>query len=128
MPVYRNGEVIRTLYARVGLEEFSKLMEELRYGKTGRAFILDSRGICAAHLHENMILRDYTKPSADGVITKEISKAAKRMLEKKIGIEYYEYRGEDWVLAYCPVPNTDWIVVTAAGKNEVLGAAQQFKI
>jgi methyl-accepting chemotaxis protein len=119
VPVTRDGQLYRVLYARIALEDLSDLVAPMKYGEKGRAFVLDENGIAVAHPHEDMLLRDYTRESEDGVITAEMAAAGRRVIEEKSGLVEYIYRGVDSILSYHPVPSTGWIMVTAADRNEV---------
>ncbi|MCL0032911.1 methyl-accepting chemotaxis protein [Peptococcaceae bacterium] len=125
VPIYKDGEIYRALYARIRLDKLSELMPELKYGKKGKTFILDQRGICIAHPHEDMILKDFTKP--DGVITAQMAAIAKEMVEKPSGFATYKYRGgADFILAYERVPNMDWVIITAADRDEFLADLNEY--
>ncbi|MCL0052143.1 methyl-accepting chemotaxis protein [Peptococcaceae bacterium] len=125
VPIYKDGEIYRALYARVRLDGLSKLMPELKYGERGRAFILDNRGICIAHPHKHMILENYTKPS--DVITAQMAAIAKEMVEKPSGLARYKHRGStDFVLAYQRIPGMNWVMVTVADRGEVFAGLNEY--
>ncbi|MCL0062725.1 methyl-accepting chemotaxis protein [Peptococcaceae bacterium] len=125
VPIYKDGEIYRALYARVRLDGLPKLMPELKYGERGKAFVLDHRGVCVAHPHKHMILENYTKPS--DVITAQMAAIAKEMVEKPSGLATYKYRGgTDFVLAYQRIPGMDWIMVTAADRGEVFAVLDEY--
>ncbi|MCL0033371.1 EAL domain-containing protein, partial [Thermodesulfovibrionales bacterium] len=115
-PVYKDGQLYRVLHARVGLEKLSGLMPELKFGEKGRAFILDEHGIMVAHPSPDLLLVDGTKESEK--VPAAVAVALKQAVAEKTGRIYYTFRGVDSILAYHPIPLTNWIMFTVAGGHE----------
>ncbi|MCD5406374.1 MAG: EAL domain-containing protein [Desulfotomaculum sp.] len=116
VPVHKDGQLYRVLFIWVGLNELSELMPALKFGEKGRAFILDEHGIMVAHPSPDLLLVDATKESEKTPAV--VAAALKQAVAEKTGQTTYTFRGVDSILAYHPVPLTNWLMFTVAERNE----------
>ncbi len=83
LPVLKDGQLYRVLHARLELNQFAPLMEELKFGEKGRAFVVDEHGIIVAHPDPDLLLVDWTSPSE--LIPAEVAAYGRQAVEKVSG-------------------------------------------
>lgn len=118
VPVYKDGQLYRVLHARLGLNALSALMPDLKYGEKGRAFLLDQQGIMIAHPKADLLLKDATIASEQ--IPAIVADALRQAVTEKSGQVAYTFKGVPSIVAYQPIANTGWIMVTVADQDEFL--------
>ncbi|HAJ28455.1 MAG TPA: methyl-accepting chemotaxis protein [Syntrophus sp. (in: bacteria)] len=89
----------------------------IKFGQTGYAFILDSKGVAIAHPNKDMIL-NINLTEQEGV-----RDFATKMVSQQSGAEYYAFKGIEKIAGYAPVGLSGWSVGVTQNKEEVLAAA-----
>ena len=115
-PIFKDGQLYRVLHARLGLNQLVPLMEELKFGEKGRAFVVDEHGIIVAHPSPDLLLVDWTTPSE--LIPAEVAAYGRQAVAEVSGQVEYTFRGVDSILSFEPLPLTDWIMVTVLDQEE----------
>ncbi|OPY57202.1 MAG: Methyl-accepting chemotaxis protein PctC [Pelotomaculum sp. PtaU1.Bin035] len=120
VPVKKDGRLLRVLIGIVNLDKLSEEILAMKHGNNGRAYLIDTNGICIAHPDKSLLGQDLTKESA--TISAQMAGIMRAMTSNKAGNAEYKYQGVDSILNYQPVPTANWILAIVADRNEVFGA------
>ncbi|MDP4153886.1 MAG: methyl-accepting chemotaxis protein [Bacillota bacterium] len=119
------GEVTGLIVACRDGNELSSLISTVTYGKTGKAFMINGKGMTVAHSnkdnvtnHDNNIEKAKTDPAFQGLADIE-----KKMTERATGIGQYSYANETKLVSYHPVDGTDFSLALPVPINEVYASS-----
>jgi len=122
-PIYANGKVTAVLYGRLDGIAISNISDDIKYGKSGYGYIINTQGVFVGHSNREFVLQQLniikageTDPNYKG-LAKLVSE---HITLGEIGSGEYLFDGTVRVAGYAPVPNTSWIVVVAEQKSEIL--------
>jgi methyl-accepting chemotaxis protein len=103
----------------------SKLIADVAYGKSGKAYMINKQGTTIAHYNlENVLNGDniFEQAKQDPGL-QQLAEVQRKMANGETGVGEYEYKGVIKYLAYCPaVPGTGWSIGIAAPKAESFAA------
>ena len=103
LPVRREGKLVSVLVADINVRGVWELVDGIRVGKTGRAYLVDSRGRLLSHPDKKLILQH------ESLLNPII---VRNLLTGQTG-EYEEIdkKGKRWLVAYAPIKILDWGLV-----------------
>ncbi len=121
MPIKRDGTIIGVIVATKDGVDISELTNDITYGQTGKAFMIDKTGVKVAHYDKSLVLKmdndlkNVKKdPSLADLVTLE-----QDMIAGNSGTGEYVYHGDEKYLAYSPVEGTNWSLAISVSKSEV---------
>ncbi|BCJ94480.1 methyl-accepting chemotaxis protein [Anaerocolumna cellulosilytica] len=121
-PVKRNGTIVGVLTATKDSAEISNIVNDITFGETGKAFMLEGTGIKIAHYDNELIQNqdnDLVNVEEDPSL-KELVKLEERMISGEVGSGSYTYKGQEKFLVFSPVDGTNWSLAVAVEKSELL--------
>lgn len=124
-----SGKVIRVLFAVRGGEDVINITNDITFGDSGRAFMINKKGIKVAHSNLELVKKadnDLENVKND-VGLQALVNLEKEMTEGKAGAGEYKYTGIIKYLAFAPVEGTDWSLAVAAPKAEVLSGLDRMR-
>ena len=121
-PIISDGEMIGILFISKEAEEFSNITNNISFGKTGTAYVVDKNGT-------NIINRDIQK-----VIDKvnriedaktdskyeELADVTKQMIQGQNGTGSYMFNGARKYLGFAPIKSTGWSVGITAEESDMI--------
>ncbi len=115
IPAVNNGVVA----ARLHMNVLGEIISEIRFGNTGRAYVINRAGQVIAHtnpliVNANTILSDRPELTA-------MEQAA----DKQWTGSYLNFEKMAVVGASAPVPDTDWIVITELAQDEAFAVTRR---
>ena len=113
-PIYRDNQVVGVMGGTLQVETLMNLVSEVKTGKTGYAYMIDSDDIFVAHPNKEYILQQ--KMSELG---EEFAPISQKMTAMESGIEQYRFEGEDKYMAYAPVNLPGWSLAVTVPVDEV---------
>ena len=123
-PIKDNGKIVGVLVGRRDAYNLSRAIEDIIFGESGYAYMVDSRGTTVAHPDHTMVVNE--ENAIENAKSDESFKSLASSLEQVIGNEsgtcQYTYEGNDSYIGHSYVPGTDWFLVITADKVEVLSA------
>ncbi|ENK1244298.1 methyl-accepting chemotaxis protein [Clostridium botulinum] len=120
----KQGNVIGISTADINLNHLQKMVSDLKFGKTGRAILLDNKGNYLAHPNKDKIMKvDITKDNNSSIAT-----LGKEMLSNKKGTGKYEENGVKQLVYYDSIPETGWIIALSIEQSEVNAPLRQLLI
>ena len=120
VPIFNDqNEFQGILAATLDLSILEKIRSEVTIGKTGYAFITDTKGAILAHPDDKLV-EERTNVSYVPVV--------KKALEGESGTEDYNYNKDEVFGSYTSVPSTGWAIVMRQNHNEAFESITQNKI
>jgi len=122
VPIKQNGAVVGVLGAARDGANLSAVTNQITFGESGKAYMIDKRGVKVAHSNPELVanmVNDIENSKTDPKL-EALAKLEKEMTQGKSGAGEYEYTGIVKHLGYAPVKGTDWSLAVAAPKDEVM--------
>jgi len=103
------------------IESLCDAITSHKVGKTGYPFMVDEKGLTIAHPNKENIFRLNVKeiPGMEDI--------AERMLNREVGIEGYQYKGQNKTAAFASIPITGWSIAVTQANEEFLGTASSIR-
>lgn len=129
VPIKTNGEIVGVLSSIRDGNEISRHSTEIKFGNSGRAYVINGEGTVIAHQNRNLVLnRDNTiKHSENDNTLKELALIEKKMINRENGYGKYNYEGKEKYIGYAPISNTDWAIAIVIEKDEMIKNANVLK-
>ena len=109
-PVKRDGRVIGVIYGAIDLARFAtEVIDPIRIGKTGYAFLVSKAGFIAAHPDKSHILTLNLKDEP----------WAAPMFRNPSGEVEYTFKGKDKILVYTTEKRTGWQLAVTVDMDEI---------
>ncbi|WP_083842270.1 methyl-accepting chemotaxis protein [Desulfosporosinus youngiae] len=130
VPIKQNGAIVGVLAAVRDGNNLSQITNSIRFGESGKAFMINGMGTKVAHYNADLVMEmdndlENVKQNPELVSLAELER---QMTERKTGAGEYKYNGEAKFLGYAPVEGTDWSLAVAAPKVEVFAELQHMKM
>lgn len=128
-PIKKDGQIVGVLIGRRDGNALSNITNDIVYGKTGYAYIINDKGVVVAHKDKDKVLNQWN-PIEEAKNNKEfesVEKTVKNMITNKTGIESYTLNNEDIYNAYTEIEGTNWIIAIAVDKDEALDTVSKLK-
>lgn len=126
VPIVEDGKITGVLTVTEEGNSISDIVNDVTFGKTGKAFMLNSEGVTIAHYNNDLVIKgdnDLENVKKDSSLN-QLVKLEKRMIRGESGVGEYHYDNEDKVLAYAPVEGTSWSLAVSINTDEVLAQVQ----
>ena len=119
-PVRRLGKITGVLIAEVNLRGFWKIVDDIRIGKTGRAYVVSKQGVVIADEDKKRVLAN------ENVSGSEVVRA---VLAGRTGsVEFTDAFGHKWLKAYTPIESLGWGVVVKQSTDEAYSFLRLMKV
>ncbi|MGE5379646.1 MAG: methyl-accepting chemotaxis protein [Methylocystaceae bacterium] len=122
VPIKGNSTVLGVLVATMDDQALSKIVKEIKYGKSGYAFVINKLGTTVAHPDHKLVINqdnDFNNVKKDPQL-KPLVVLESRMVKGEKGVGSYSYNGVEKYMGFAPIEGTDWSVAVVAPKAEVL--------
>jgi methyl-accepting chemotaxis protein len=124
-----NQKVIGALYAvRYGLD-LCDITNDITFGKSGKAFMLNHEGTTIAHSNTDLVKaqdNDFVNIKSDPKLESLVD-LEQKMINLETGVGEYEYNGVYKYLGYTPVEGTNWSLAIAAPKAEIFSRLEAMR-
>lgn len=124
VPIVRNGKVAGALIGRRDSEALNNIIQDSGFGKSGYAYMINSKGTVVAHPDREKVLNQWNpiEEAKNDESYKSVAQHFEKILREKTGVNSYSFDGNDLYAAYEPIDGTEWTVVVTANKSEVLSS------
>lgn len=125
-----SDKVIRVLFAVREGNDLINITNDITFGKSGKAFMINDKGVTVAHTNIELVQKednDLENVKDDPKLTSLVN-LEKQMIEGKTGAGEYEYNGIIKYLGFAPVKGTTWSLAIAAPKDEVLSGLNKMRV
>ncbi|MBE0452021.1 MAG: Cache 3/Cache 2 fusion domain-containing protein, partial [Clostridia bacterium] len=122
VPIVDQGKVVGALIARRDGNSLFEIIDEMGYGETGYAYIINDKGVTVAHPNRDLVMDQFEPIEAAKTDSsfEPVSKVFQNVLSTETGIGNYRYKGKNLYYAFEPIPGTNWYLVNTAEQSEVL--------
>ncbi len=130
VPVKSNGSTVGVLVSvRDGLE-LSEMIKKIAFGKTGSAYMINSKSVSIAYMDKSMPLNQYNsiKESEKNPSLKQIADMQRKMIAGQTGLSDYVFGGTESYGGYAPVKKENWSIVVIQQKSELLSELDGLKV
>lgn len=130
VPVKNNGSTAGVIVSvRDGLE-LSDMIKKIAFGKSGSAYMINSKSVSIAYMDKSMPLNQYNsiKEAEKNPSLKEIADMQRQMIAGKTGLREYSFSGKKAYGGYAPVKKENWSIVVILDKSELLSELNSLKI
>lgn len=128
-PIKNNGQVIGVLAAVKDGENLSKITDEIHFGTTGAAFMINKEGTKIAHRNRELVLsmdNDFENVKQDSRLA-EIVELEKQMIAGNLASGSYFFDGIKKYMGFAPVPDSTWSLAVAAPEQEIMAGVNKLK-
>lgn len=122
VPIKSGNQIVGVLAATRDGNELSDITNDIKYGKSGSAYMISKTGNTIAHTNKDLVLNmsNTIEDSKKDTGLQALTNLENQMIQGSTGVGEYEYNGVNKYLGYAPVKDTDWSIAIAAPKDEVL--------
>jgi methyl-accepting chemotaxis protein len=129
VPIKNNNSVVGMLISvRDGLE-LSEMVKKIFFGKTGSAYMINSKSESIAYKDSSMPLSKYNsiEEAKKDPRLNAIAEMQKKMIAGEKGLSEYVYDGKESFGGYAPVKKENWSIVVILEKSELLSELDDLK-
>ncbi|MFO7729331.1 MAG: methyl-accepting chemotaxis protein, partial [Spirochaetia bacterium] len=116
-PVYsEDGEIIGMVAAILELGFLSELINNVRVGESGYAFLADANGLAIAHPDESIVFTTNINelPGMEAI--------ARQTSANETGVESYTFQEDAKTAGFSSIPSTEWSVILTISDSEFLAS------
>ena len=119
VPVKRARKVVGVLTADINLRGMWDMVDNIRVGKTGRAFLVSGQGTLIAHQDKKRVLKN------ENLKYRQDVKAV--LAGKTEAIELVDRVGKKWICAYAPISGFSWGIILKQEQEEAYLSSKAMK-
>lgn len=116
-----SGTLHGVLAMDILLDTTTEKVTSHEFGKTGYAYMVDSKGVIIAHKDGDLLNQNITE--IDGMET-----VGKKLISSDSGLEQYTYNGKDKIMVYKKLPSTSWVIAVTVDQDEVYAELVESRI
>lgn len=105
-PIIKDGNIIGCLGGAVTLNDIIKLINEIKVGNTGYAYVVQNSGMLIFHPDKDLVMKSNLLKDTD--VDTSLKKLTENMVKAEQGVSRYKHTGQERYLAYAPVSGTSW--------------------
>ena len=114
-PIYSpDGTIVGMAATIIDLDFLTQLVLNVSIGENGYAFLTDAQGLAIAHPNESIIFETNVN-ELPGMET-----IADRISNNEVGIEKYNFEGDDKTAGFAPITSTGWSVILTISDAEFM--------
>ena len=109
------------LLARLDGTLLSEITDNIGYGETGYAYIIDSTGVLIAHGNREFVMdqRNFIEESEINPEFASLAAMFRQMIRGESGFDEYPFMGSVRFFGYAPIAGTNWSIAVGAHKADV---------
>ncbi len=128
VPLYdESGQIVGVLYMKKDGVALSDITDQVSFGETGSAFMINAEGTNIAHpIREKVVQQENAlKLVAENPLLQELVDMIRQALQGGSGYAEYSYEGVEKCVGYAELPEYNWHVVVSASYDELYGGVRQ---
>lgn len=124
-----SNEVKGALIADMAPSKLNSIVQQTKLGSTGFSYIINDQGTKVVHKNLKLVLnKDNTiKNSNKDKSLVKLAEIESNMIKGKSGFGNYNSENGDMLMAYSPIPNTNWSLAITVSSAEVFKAVNALK-
>ncbi len=122
VPIKSGGKIIGVLVGVESGNDFSLLINDITFGKTGRAFMINENGDIIAHQNLSLVMNkvNYIEEAANDSSFTTLAAILAKMKAGEEGAGAYLYEGVEKYAGYAPIKSTGWSIAVTGEKSDIL--------
>ncbi|NLM03717.1 MAG: methyl-accepting chemotaxis protein [Clostridiales bacterium] len=130
VPIIKDSQVVGVIVARRDGNDLSKITDDMGYGETGYAYMLNRKGTIVAHPDKDRVLNQENpiKAADEQEVLKPVAELFKTILENESGVTNYTFQGNKLHVGYEPVDGTEFIIATVGYEDEILSGIPELRM
>lgn len=122
VPIKKDGKIVGALIARMLGRDVISIITDVKFKKTGSAFMFNKSGTVVAHQNEEYVMEQLNPIEDAGNKShfKSIAEYMKKAINNEKGASSYSFNSQELYAGYHKVEGSDWIVSVSAEKNRVM--------
>ena len=126
-PIWENGvqgsKIVGVVTFDADKDFLPEINKNIKISENSYAYLIDNEGTTIADMDTSLIGKENTiKESATNPDLKDYAQADEKLISGKTGYANVDSEGQDWILGYAPVKNSNnWGVGIMVNKNDFLG-------
>lgn len=130
VPIKNDGHIVGVLFEVIDGDYLSEMTDTVKFGQTGKAFILNSKGVTIAHVNRDLVKnQDCTIENAKtNPELKELAEFNQRMINGETGVGEYSYKTKKYLSGFAPIEGTSWSVAVQLERYEILAETSGLRI
>jgi len=129
VPIKYDGEIVGVLAAARDGYELCDFVQDITYGKSGKAFIINEHGTTIAHIDRQKVFDRYNafeQVEKDATLRSLVA-IEEKMIKGESSTGEYKFEGIEMYLGYASLKDTGWSIAVEAPKSEVLEQLDSLK-
>ncbi|MDF2512168.1 MAG: mcpA4 [Herbinix sp.] len=128
-PIKTGGKVQGVLIAVKSGNDFSTLVNDISFGKTGSAFMINEKGEMIAHNNLSLVFdkTNMIQKSEQDKSLRQMADMLKLMVEGTTGSGEYTYNGAKMYAGYAPIGATGWSIAITGESSELLSSLKKLE-
>lgn len=124
-----SGRIASVLLVRADGAMLSQITDNLGYGETGYAYIIDDEGVLIAHDNRDFVMeqRNFIEEAKTDPVYSELAAMLTKMTKEESGFDAYPFMGTDRFFGYTPIQGTDWSIAVGAMQDDVMAQVYQLR-
>ena len=129
VPIKNNGKVVGVLNAVRDGNELSTLTNDITFGKSGKAYMVNKSGAVIAHSNKDLVMnaKNYVEEAKKNTSLQPLADVIKQMTQGKTGTGQYVYGGVKKYGGFAPVEGTGWSIGVSSDRNDALSGLNSLK-
>lgn len=130
VPVRYNNEIVGLIRETRDGNAFSEITDKVKFGETGKAYIIKSDGVTIAHEDRDKVteMECVLEQVNENPDLKSLAEVNQRMINGETGIDEYTYNDKEYFAGFSPIEGTGWSLAVQVEKNEILSETRNLKI
>ena len=122
VPVRENGKIVASLIAVRDGSTLSDVVNDITYGASGKAFVLNKNGTTIAHWEDEQVMNQVNviELAKEDSSFASLAELEQKVLEGNQGSGKYVYGNVTKVVGYAPIEGLGWYLAVGAPEDEVL--------
>jgi methyl-accepting chemotaxis protein len=128
-PIISLSKILGVLVATYNGNNLYDVTNNLSFGKTGYAFVINEQGTKIIHPQYEMVtaMDNDLKNVQKNPALKDLVALQKRMIAGEQGFGAYTYNGIDKVMGFAPIPGTKWSLAVTSPVQELMNSLDELK-
>ena len=120
-----SGTIVGYLCGTIKLDDVNKIVQSIKIGNTGYAFLLNDSGNFVAHKNMDLVFNetnfvDAFNNDSDEQVKQKLEEVFNKIKSKETTIDEIKTKNTDIFMSYTEVKNTPWSICTVASADDVL--------
>ena len=128
-----NGTIVGYLCGTIKLDDVNNIVQSVKIGNTGYAFLLNDSGNFVAHKNMDLVFNetnfiDAFNNDSDEQVNEKLEEVLNKIKSKETSIDEIKSKSTDFFMSYTEVKNTPWSICTVVASEDVLSGINQIAV